>query len=315
MFSALRGSLPTPTVEDFAVLLGFSNAISPFVKKIPPTEIQKFENMYDCVSRLHECPETQQHIILAEFYAKYLPATVDRFVNDAIPELDRVVIPDTSPYALPPSYYKCFDSFFYMICAVQHESYFAKYIVSRKPVAASRKKVAQNACAAHNRNCDDFLMQADFRNSRAGPLFLAFSALRTVLVLLVKEGHGLSRQTQDKLLRLLHRWGFQHYDDDLGRITHNIISTLTNAPLRGPFADPHECLDSQDVREMLLMKKMLLQERKVCGWPACDASENLKACARCQTVCYVSFMILRRILIFESFISSDVQVLSTALPS
>ncbi|TFK72777.1 hypothetical protein BDN72DRAFT_297584 [Pluteus cervinus] len=315
-------SLPTPTVEDFAILLGralhysqpqktqirlgLSNGTSPFIKKLPLDGQQRFQSMHDCVRstrfnhtfllrylldnlqtvRLQQGPEPQQQIILAGFCAKYLPATIDLFVNRTTLEIGQIVIPDTAP--LPAYYYQYFDPPYYMICVLYHHPYFSKFLNSRKPISASRKRVIQvlvSRIIAVASECDSMMMEPEMPPP-ATPLLLGLTALRAILLLRIKAGHGLSRQTQAEFLASLHRWKFQHYHDTLGLVIDNIVSILTGTPFRGSYYGGPGFSDPHDVRAELL------KERKICAWPSCDSSENLRTCARCQTVCYVSNLIL-----------------------
>jgi hypothetical protein len=209
--------------------------------------------------------EAQQDIIWARFCAKYLPATVDRFL---VPHIPTNVTPDIAREL------KLNNAYLEMLIAIQHSPYFAKYMRSNKPIATGGKRLTQ---AVGERllelapTFDRLILNPP--TDRPDGYFLGFignviQLLSTLLTIFVKESDQttiLSRETKDGLSPWISSW--------LRRYPREFLAEPCRRTLLAFNQDRNFMEGARTMRRTW-------KNWNQCGLPPCPSTTGLKACSK-----------------------------------
>jgi len=229
----------------------------------------------------------QQEVIWARYSAIFLPATVNAFLNPPSPpasatEADLIVL-------------KLNNAYLDMLVAVQHTPYFAKYMRSKKPIAAPGKQLPQaiserlvEVGPEFNKYMGNPALEEKF--GRPPGYFescteTAVQVLSTILTFFAKEPDPtatIREETKNALKALLKGWIKQAPGSFLANVSERVWLALDGNPLF--------------LRDANKFRKQM-KNWDVCGLPMCEAATGLKVCGR-----YVTYVLsVIRILIFGKF--------------
>ncbi|TFK71898.1 hypothetical protein BDN72DRAFT_402073 [Pluteus cervinus] len=265
LITPAQSQSPLPTADDIAILLGLREGPSPFITKVWAHEGEREDDLVKLVQRLGP-PEQHvlQHTVFAEFGAKYLPATVDRFIeaNFDLP----------LPLGLPLAIFEInniYSDNVYSILRL-HPAYFSKYLRSKLPIASQGKKLAR---------------------------ILAERVSNTVLLysdILLDPGYAWSLARVLELLHLMLDMYAGHDQEPIPADVKKALVVFLKTSIKS------ECHDLRTHSEALsrlfaghprperITYVGMTRGRCGCGVSGCYETNNLKACAACRTVVYCS---------------------------
>lgn len=241
---------------------------------VPSLSISIAQELRVQLQSLGDDDPRQQDIVLSRFTALYLPKTVERILD-----------PPSTGLRLTSEQEEDFfftNAYFQMLVMLLHFPYLFQYCRSSKPAAAPGKRLpgliaerlsnlspawraaVMNPSARHH-------PERDYQ----GPLVNALQIISTFCVERMNDPLDtiIPSATQDKLKPFLTDWANQRENvilaENAARMSLILGGTRTG---RG---------------EMRRVRRWL-KNAGTCALPICNAAENLKACARCRTVRYVS---------------------------
>jgi hypothetical protein len=211
--------------------------------------------------------EEQQEIVWSRFCALYLPATVDRFITPP-------TISSKKPEEIAK--FKIFNPCSEMLVHIQHNAYFAKYLRSKKALAASGKQLPR--VVAERVAELGFAWEPELRNPSLRELEehyisilgSAVQLLSTLCTSFVKEEDLESvvpKALRDKLKPLLKTWAQRYRNQFFGDVTLRVLAAWS------PGVDPVFNDEAKKVR-----KRTLGWDQ--CGLPGCAVKTGLKACGK-----------------------------------
>jgi hypothetical protein len=212
--------------------------------------------------------EEQQEIVWSRFCALYISATIDRFINP--PE---IISKRPGDIAL----YKIFNPCSEMLVATQHNSYFAKYLRSKKAFAANGKllpRVVAERVAELGFSWEPQLRNPtteEIDDHHKSILASAVQLLSTLCTSFVKEDNQESvvpKVLRDNLKPLMKTWAQRYEKQFLGDVSLRVWA------LWSPELDDGWL--SEQVKKV--RKRSLNWE--VCGVPGCGVKAGLKACGK-----------------------------------
>jgi hypothetical protein len=220
----------------------------------------------------------------AEFCAKYLPQTIEGFIN--LPPLTDDDYEEDDE--LRDEVYDLDNSFSLMLTLVKASPYFVRYLQSSHPCASPGKKFV----GIYAKRLYDNALTLDMRWKKAFPgteepvvehardtVMNSLGFLQTILLSVTDLKTGLGEiidfDTREGLLIFVKKWLW-----DLKREGH----------ARGDEAKHLIPLLVGDMTQLLKAEyyTRLMRNALNCAVPGCDKGEQLKACGRCKTVRYVS---------------------------
>ncbi|KAJ7262726.1 hypothetical protein B0H12DRAFT_1104191 [Mycena haematopus] len=264
--------------DDFAVLLGLKQSIYSDRNLPEGREHERHQRLLLYLRRNAQETQSQQDVIWSRFCALYLPATIDRILNLPIPT-DEITTTDQQGMILDFSVH---NSWHEMLVAVQHMPYLAKYLRSRKPIAAAGKQLPQlladrlfDVSARWEKKMTAPARTSDAKERREYYVAAAGNAvqlLSTLCTHFINETSAvISDETQKKLLPVLTAWCRRYNGQFLGDVSIRMVGYMSKAANS----------DFNKVRK-------LYKNWDVCGFPLCNVRKNLKVCGKCQTVRYCS---------------------------
>jgi len=219
-------------------------------------------------------PEEQQEIVWSRFCALYLPATADRYINPP-------AITSNKPADITK--FKIFSPCSEMLVQVQHNAYFAKYLRSKKPLAANGKLLSR---VVAERVADlGFAWEPVLRSPSAGELqehyisilASAVQLLSTLCTYFVKEDNQeavVPKALRDKLKPLLKSWAQRYRDQFLGDVALRVWGAWSPE------------FDGSGLKKAAKKFRKQFLGWEECGLSECRVKSELKACGKCQTVRY-----------------------------
>jgi len=258
--------------EDFAILLG--------LKKDFPEKgegvFHEMKRLYCLCAYLHRNrvqPQHEQDIVLAQFCAAYLPATVDNFLNKKIADsgvfagnklmMDEIVLN---------------NAYLEMLVYMQYSPYFSKFLHSSPDGKRLSQTFAERFAAlgpTWDRNIShppkdrpDGYYESVTRSS--------VGLLSTICAAFAKEADQdsvIHSGTRDTLIPMCTRWATLYKGEPLGEASSRAARVLAQEP---------------DILEAAHRVRRQMKNWNVCSMPKCNNKSTLKACGRCQTVRYCS---------------------------
>ncbi|TFK71899.1 hypothetical protein BDN72DRAFT_957753 [Pluteus cervinus] len=262
---AAEHEAPLPTADDFAIMLGIREGPSPFITRFWVHEGERNDDLVNFVGQC-SAQTVLRDAIFAEFGAKYLPATVNRFVEADF----ELPLPPTTPPAAFRLYNVYFEAMFGVLRV--HPSYFAKYLRSKHPIASQGKKlarvIAERVAEMAPMLYEDTIIDPNYEEA----LGCVLEVLVIVLHVFADVQEPIPGDVNVTLLVF-----FQACKRSQNRDVRDNGQTLSMLLTVGHPTSP----------EILRIHRMT-RGRDKCRLPECDKSTNLRVCAGCKTVCYCS---------------------------
>ncbi|KAF7305536.1 MYND-type domain-containing protein [Mycena chlorophos] len=214
------------TADHFAVILGFEPenpvsappALFPFGLQFPEGhEIERHGRLKMFVSSFaNDVPEPQQDRVYSQFCARYLPATVNKFLD--LPPATDSLGPDEADLLQE---YEASNAYLEILIQVQHLPYLYKYLRSNKEVAEPGKRltpVLAERIAARVDRWDAMLQRwehrdmdrAGFYNSAAGCAIQLLNTLCSYQIRADDRTSIIESATQQRMLPVLTRWAVRY---------------------------------------------------------------------------------------------------------
>ncbi|TFK63243.1 hypothetical protein BDN72DRAFT_902586 [Pluteus cervinus] len=266
---ALFTSPPCPTADDIAIILGLIPGSSRFVTEKWTNESERMDCLMNCMDHIAGLSHYKAASILCEFGARYLPMVVDRFIAGNFD-----LYPPTS-MLLPM--FKLHNPYSYMLFRLCGRPYYVKYLRSKHSIATQGKvlfAVLTERLATAVRLCGPEMLRPGTRHrpSFHEPLTRMLRLLTATVAFTPGVRHQVDDDDVDILLEFTKpckRTGVE----PLGTLSEQLGMSLLGMPVFQRVAP--------GIRRDI-------QGRDKCGLPDCGNIVDLKACARCQTIYYVS---------------------------
>jgi hypothetical protein len=214
-------------------------------------------------------PQKHQDIILSEFCAFHLPATVEKF-------LDPPECPEASPSVQLEL--KVNNAFFTMLSGLEHIPYWTKYLRSRKPAAAGNRRFMKVLVQRfldvapmwdqyfHNPPRDRFMGQAQ---SATAAVLKCIQFIDVIFSgLSESERQELFPQyLRDQLTVWCRKWARLYPREELGEAAGTALVLLS--------------CERKDFKRVAKPVRRITKGWNSCGLPGCTVVIGLKACARC----------------------------------
>ncbi|TFK74018.1 hypothetical protein BDN72DRAFT_120932 [Pluteus cervinus] len=280
---------PFPTPEDLAIVLGLIRGNSVFCSttgtKTAPTEhVRILSDVKACLTQWATALSIpEEDTLLSKFCASYFPELINHWVK-------HTMLPSSEGSA-PPEYCSLMNGYLWVLSTTYHLPYFTKYFRSTKALAAPGKDFA--SLLAHKIIAFGMLNRHIPIESPLGdgveeyvldPAFWALNILQKVLIVSPKQGKNqrmldLPPDLVIGLLPHLLHWKMQRGYEPLANASEKLYRYLT---------------DEYSYRGHLRRKRKVWKGSTKCALPGCEEINNLKACARCLTVYYVSCPLVKQ---------------------
>ncbi|TFK71900.1 hypothetical protein BDN72DRAFT_837046 [Pluteus cervinus] len=257
---------PLPTADDLAIMLGLREGPSPFVTRAWAHEGERNDDLAIFVGRFSKQP-ILKNAIFAEFGAKYLPETVNRFV-----EAKFELPPPPSP---PLAVFKIYNSYFEAMFGVLrlHFSYFAKYLRSKRSIALQGKILAR-VFAERLAEMAPLLYKGTIIDpNHEESLGCVLGVLMLMLDVFADDQEPIPADVNITLLVFLQ--ACKKSQDENVRANGETLSSLLTVG--------HPNFSSERINFIRMTRG-----RNKCGLPGCEMTTNLRTCAGCKTICYCS---------------------------
>ncbi|KAJ7510040.1 hypothetical protein B0H11DRAFT_2414571 [Mycena galericulata] len=258
--------------EDFAMLLGLK-------KEMPEKgqgvfhEMKRLYCLCAYLQRNRMQPQHEQDIVLAQFCATYLPATVDNFLNNQIVESGPLLGNQSMRQEIVLN-----NAYLEMLVYMQHSPYFSKYLHSSphgKVLSQTFSERLAELGPTWDRNIShppkdrpDGYYESVTRSS-----VCLLNSICAAFAKEVDQNSVINEATRNVLIPLFTRWATLYKGLPLGEASSRAARILAHEP---------------DIQEATHRVRRHMKNWNVCSMPKCNKRSNLKACGRCQTVRYVS---------------------------
>ncbi|TFK67596.1 hypothetical protein BDN72DRAFT_842863 [Pluteus cervinus] len=253
-----------PTSDDLAIMLGLKKGSSAFITRQWAHEGERTEDTAQLLIALNRFCLHSGNVVFSEFAARYLPATVDRFIEASFE------LPRPPAVLVTPPIFEIQNAYFVIIKRLRSSTYFVKYLRSKHPLASQGKKLGRilaERFAAMVQVHGDSILHPDYTETVNTILeFLVF-------ILLLDNGQEPVPVNVRNILIPFCKDCQKSSHEDLRETSDSLSIFLVSG-----------CPESAERNDLT----KLVRGRDECKLPGCNITTNLKACARCLIVCYCS---------------------------